>query len=321
MEYEYFSRSALDNSPSAKDGVTAEQERQYRRKTCQFVDKCAQRFKPPMPKLAVATAQVFFHRFFSRQSFRAHDRMLIATACLHLAGKVQESPRKLSVVSQVMHVTLNKGADPLARESEAFKKLKESILIAERVLLHTIAFDLDVEHPYQDLVPLVQRLRIVDKERKQLLQTAWNFVNDSLSTNLCLQFPPRTVACATMHMAAKYLKLPEAETGVPGAADRVDRAGAGGGVGGGGAEADTVGLSKWAKDFGVPRDALFSVCSQILELYAGQAQGLDPKMAAVSESVARLAPKAPSGGLASRQPESNGAGGGHRDKRQRVEAS
>ena len=320
-----FGRAALENSPSARDGVSAEQERQYRRKTCQFVDKCAMRFKPQMPKLTIATAQVFFHRFFARQSFRAHDRMVIATACLHLAGKVEETPRKLSVVAQVMHVTLNKGADPLARDSKAFVELKESILIAERVLLHTIAFDLDVEHPYKDLVPLVQQMRIKDKERsKAVLQTAWNFVNDSLSTNLCLQHQPRVVACATVYLAGKYLRIPEWDNG--------KNTTVGGGVATGGAAAAAGGsggpvmrgISKWADDFGVPTAVLYSICTQILELYS--MQGLDPKMAAVSACVALLAP----GGGGAPPARSTGDGGkeatteegnNHRDKRQRVDAS
>ena len=108
------------------------------------------RFKPAMPKPTIATAQVFFHRFFSRQSFKAHERLLIAMACLHLAGKV-ETPRKLSMVAQVYHVTRNKGARPLDQKGEEFQ-LKEQILIAERVLLHTIAFDLDIDHPHPHIV-------------------------------------------------------------------------------------------------------------------------------------------------------------------------
>jgi cyclin T len=40
---------------------------------------------------------------------------------------------------------------------------------------------------------------------------AWNFVNDSLRTTLCLQFKPQLIASAAIYLASKFLKydLPE----------------------------------------------------------------------------------------------------------------
>jgi len=42
------------------------------------------------------------------------------------------------------------------------------------------------------------------KADKELAQVAWNFVNDSLRTTICLQYPPATVALACIYLAAKY---------------------------------------------------------------------------------------------------------------------
>ena len=39
----------------------------------------------------------------------------------------------------------------------------------------TIAFDLNIEHPYKSLVAALKRLAITHKE---LVKVAWNFVND-----------------------------------------------------------------------------------------------------------------------------------------------
>ncbi|CAM9645938.1 unnamed protein product, partial [Hapterophycus canaliculatus] len=41
------------------------------------------------PVDAVATALVFFHRFFMRHSFQRHDRVFVASACVFLAAKVE----------------------------------------------------------------------------------------------------------------------------------------------------------------------------------------------------------------------------------------
>jgi len=44
------------------------------------------------------------------------------------------------------------------------------------------------------------------KGTPNLAQVAWNFVNDSLQTTLCLQFKPQLVASAALFLASKFLK-------------------------------------------------------------------------------------------------------------------
>ena len=52
----------------------------------------------PRPQLSIATAIVFYHRFYSRQSYDCYDRFRVATTCLFLAGKVEETPKKIKDV-------------------------------------------------------------------------------------------------------------------------------------------------------------------------------------------------------------------------------
>lgn len=52
---------------------------------------------------------------------------------------------------------------------------KQLIINGERLLLATLAFNLNIEHPYKPLVAALKRLEISDKE---LPKVAWNFVND-----------------------------------------------------------------------------------------------------------------------------------------------
>lgn len=130
---------------------------------------------------------------------------MIATASLHLAGKVEETPQKLSRVIEITHRTRNPDKPPL--DAQALGRLKEKILIAERVILHTIAFDLSVDHPYKYLLQLVKKVKGGDKVgSKQLAQASWNFVNDSYGTDLCLRFQPRDIACSSVFLAGKYLE-------------------------------------------------------------------------------------------------------------------
>lgn len=58
---------------------------------------------------------------------------------------------------------------------EVYDKQKELILTGERLLLATIGFDLNIQHPYQPLVAALKRLEI---SHNNLVRVAWNFVND-----------------------------------------------------------------------------------------------------------------------------------------------
>ncbi len=58
--------------------------------------------------------------------------------------------------------------------------LREEVLLGERNVLQTMAFDLTVEHPYKHLLTYVKTLRGNQSTEafKSLAQVAWNFVND-----------------------------------------------------------------------------------------------------------------------------------------------
>lgn len=153
------------------------------------------------PQLSIATAIVFYHRFYSRKSYESYDRFRIATTCLFLAGKVEETPKKLKdVVVEAYKAQYQKqtGPDP---ESKEFWELKEQILVCERILLQTLDFDLTVEHAYRPLLAYVKSI----KGTRDLAQVAWNFINDSLRTTIALQYPPRCVAAAAVSLASRFL--------------------------------------------------------------------------------------------------------------------
>ena len=119
---------------------------------------------------------------------------------MFLACKVEEEPKKIYDVVNTASQVLHARSASLAEKSAQYGDLKENVLTSERALLHTLAFDLRVDHPHQFLVAIKNNLGM----NPRYLQTAWNFVNDSLHTDLCLQFPPRTVAAAASYMALRH---------------------------------------------------------------------------------------------------------------------
>lgn len=77
----------------------------------------------------------------------------------------------------------------------------------ERILLKTIKFDLQVDHPYRFLIEYAKSLKSNGTTPKeQVVQKAWNFINDSLETTLCLQWEPEVIAVAMMYLACKISK-------------------------------------------------------------------------------------------------------------------
>ncbi|RWW48721.1 hypothetical protein BHE74_00045205 [Ensete ventricosum] len=202
----YLNRKDIeDNSPSRRDGTDLKKETYLRKSYCTFLQDLGMRLK--VPQVTIATAIVFSHRFFLRQSHAKNDRRTIATVCMFLAGKVEETPRPLKDVILVSYEIIHKKdttAVQRIKQREVYEQQKELILLGERLVLATLGFDLNVQHPYKPLVEAIKKFKIA---QNALAQVAWNFVNDGLRTSLCLQFKPHHIAAGAIFLAAKFLKV------------------------------------------------------------------------------------------------------------------
>ncbi|KAL3655398.1 hypothetical protein CASFOL_001184 [Castilleja foliolosa] len=95
-------------------------------------------------EVTIATAIIFCHRFFLRQSHAKNDRRTIATVCMFLAGKVEETPRPLKDVILVSYEIINKkdaAAVQRIKHKEVYEQQKEHILLGERIILGTLELD------------------------------------------------------------------------------------------------------------------------------------------------------------------------------------
>jgi hypothetical protein len=202
-----FSSEFLMSSPSRNDGISFELERGYRSKTAWFIEGLGKELK--FNRFVVSTAQVLSHRFFVYQSFKQHDRFIISVASLFLAAKVEESMIKYkhlqTTVKAYIHYrkksTANFDADP--------KEIETKVLVAERILLQTLCFDVQVTHPYVDAMKKIRILKpyIPQETQKEFHQVAVNIINDSYRTTLCLQYPPEQIGIGAIFTAAMYMGL------------------------------------------------------------------------------------------------------------------
>lgn len=107
------------------------------------------------------------------QSFKEFPRFVTACCCLFLAGKVEETPKKCKDIIKIARTYLTDqqfatfGEDP-----------KEEVLTLERILLQTIHFDLQVDHPYGYLLKYAKSLKGDKDKLQKMVQMAWTFIND-----------------------------------------------------------------------------------------------------------------------------------------------
>lgn len=205
----YFTAAQLEETPSRRDGISQAEEKEQRKIACGFIQDAGMKLK--MPQYTIATAIVYFHRFYMRHSFKHFDAKLVGTACMFLAGKAEETPRKLKDAVSMGYQLKYPDRPALKADSEEMSKRQDQIVNVEREVLKAILFNMKVEHPYQDLIKTVKQM----KGRRELAQVAWNLVNDSLRTTICLRFKPKDVAIASIYLASKMIDKPVELGSVP----------------------------------------------------------------------------------------------------------
>ncbi|XP_063804535.1 cyclin-K [Pseudophryne corroboree] len=266
----YWDKKDLAHTPSQQEGLDPATEARYRREGARFIFDVGTRLGLHYDTLA--TGIIYFHRFYMFHSFKQFARYVTGACCLFLAGKVEETPKKCKDIIKTARSLLNDvqfgqfGDDP-----------KEEVMVLERILLQTIKFDLQVEHPYQFLLRYAKQLKGDKNKIQKLVQMAWTFVNDSLCTTLSLQWEPEIIAVAVMYLAGRLCKFEIQEwTSKPM-------------------------YRRWWEQFvqDVPVDVLEDICHQILDLYSqGKQQmphhGVQQPSPQVQAQIAAVQPQLPS---------------------------
>jgi len=70
--------------------------------------------------------------------------------------------------------------------------------------MEVLGYDLIVFHPYRPVVQYLQELKLTD-----CMQTAWELLNDSYRTDLCLLHPPYLIAIGVVVVRNKKKKHTE----------------------------------------------------------------------------------------------------------------
>ena len=152
----------------------------------------------------IASATVFFKRFYAMNPLNSVDPLLLAPTCVFLSSKVEEfgvisNTRLINTCSTIIKNKFNYAFPPPFE----FQYRANSILECEFYLLENMDCCLVVFQPYRPLVQYTQDLGQGLEE--SLLPLAWRIVNDSMRTDVCLLFPPFLISLACLHMASVIL--------------------------------------------------------------------------------------------------------------------
>ncbi|KAL8162692.1 hypothetical protein V2J09_014181 [Rumex salicifolius] len=217
-------------SPSRKDGIDVLHETRLRYSYCAFIQNLGMQLD--VPQTTIGTAMVLCHRFFIRRSHACHDRYLIATAALFLAAKSEETGRPLnnvltasceiihrqdmSILTYMLPILTYGIVSALifagfwflmlnAHLSKGwFEQYRERVLEAEQLILTTLNFELEVEHPFDPLTSILDKLGL---SQSMLVNLALSLVGEGLRSSLWLQYKPQHIAAGAVYLASKMLNM------------------------------------------------------------------------------------------------------------------
>lgn len=253
-------------SPSECRGMTQEEEHKFRIFGCELIQESGILLK--VPQGTTCMAQFIFHRFYYKRSFLEADVRTFSSACLFLATKIEETSRKLRDIVSVVDYALKlkakaKPTEVLDLSSQLYLNMRQDVVDAERLILKELGFQvyrLDMSHPHKYILNYIRML----KGNKYLAQKAWNYINDSYRSPLCVFYRPNVVAAAAIYLAARTLDFPLPEL-------------------------------EWWLVFDAPWTEIEEICAEILFLYeqpkielnfiVGTIDKYEPKAKAVEEPV------------------------------------
>ncbi|KAI0046800.1 C/H/G cyclin [Auriscalpium vulgare] len=169
----------------------------------------------------IATATVFFRRFYVKNSYCETDPFIVISACCYVAAKAEESPVHIKNVVAESRQVYSQEEYGIKHFPTDNSKLAEM----EFYLVDDLECDLVVFHPYRTLMSLCGREAVATiAEAGELgigindgprywgtgegkleleegpLQMAWFIINDTYRSELCLLYPPHLIAIAAIYL-------------------------------------------------------------------------------------------------------------------------
>ncbi|EYC24695.1 hypothetical protein Y032_0013g2055 [Ancylostoma ceylanicum] len=152
----------------------------------------------------IATAIVYFKRFYARRSYKDVDPLLIACASVFLASKVEEHGlMSMSNLIKTIPNCLKKWPNLTYDASSKNSGLYD----AEFILVEMLDCCLVVYHPYRPLTTMLQDIARdpTVKDFPPFEEQCWKVANDSLRSDCSLLYPPHIIAISCIIVGAELM--------------------------------------------------------------------------------------------------------------------
>lgn len=180
-----------------------------------FIFECG--IKLGLQPSTIATAAVFYHKFFKEADRDNYDCYVIGTACLCAAGKARDEPIRLRDAVNVAYNSINRGSGPLEL-GEEYWSWRGAIAQAELLVLRLLGFDLNTSSPHRYLLHYLRSLQewfpAAQWRAVPIARTAMAFLQDFHHSAAILDYRASHVAvgCLTLAIHVLGVSVPLAST-------------------------------------------------------------------------------------------------------------
>eukprot|EP00959_Pyramimonas_sp_CCMP1952_P065558 1368581-Pyramimonas_sp.AAC.1 len=213
------------HSPSWQEGLPMQDDQVQRLKMGMLLQTAGSMLG--LPQQVLLTAAMFMQRFYAKRSMVTYKPEHVVSTCLYLASKLEDFPRRISDVVNVIHRlqhapderplpgAINKlvgGSKeptedtnlPVVLTGKAYYHAKDRLIKYEQSVLRAADFKVDIEQPHKYLLLYCRTLRA----SQALTQLACGTLNDCLVyTSLCLRYPPAVLAGGALNFAVLLLEV------------------------------------------------------------------------------------------------------------------
>ncbi|KAJ6618345.1 cyclin-like protein [Mycena sp. CBHHK59/15] len=215
--YPLATLAQIECTPSREDGIPEDLEEDLRAYGCKLIHQAGILLR--QKQVAVATAQILFHRFWYVTSMKQFGIGDVGMGALYLASKLEECPLRMRDLINVYDLLLQRATHALGPKAQtAFKyapmsyfgatfyDLKDALVVSEMQILKRLGFNVHVVLPYGTLINYLRVLGLTGDE--VVCTRAWGYLNDALQTPVYALYPVPTIVSAAILLTTRHLHIP-----------------------------------------------------------------------------------------------------------------